>query len=497
MAKIIYSSSFRDFLCNSECKVAQFLYKIHRKQSQHWRNYDSLLLNDSECNYITFRTDGTISYLPKGKEHIVSDSGEWKREGRQHAKPGKVLRKILSKKAQGFFTDSDFECFVNQYKANYCPDGFTFELLPSSKIPSVYDAKLTSGDGSLQGSCMNNDTEYLSIYAGCKQLQILTLRDKEGLLSGRALVWSLDDNIILMDRVYVTHDYQYDLFLSYSQDKNWYRKEEYKTYQYKDRFVTSTGDRVQKYFTISTDTDFDHYPYIDTFTYGEDGQLNNSSGTYTYNNTDGTREGCNEPEEEDHDGEAYDEIDEQWIDEDDIRYIDAGESRYRGRHTSYENTIDVDNDTYHVDDRNIVEVDNEWYHKYSGDICNIDGDYHLVSDCVYSEYHSEHILENDSVCTVDGEYFKDSDVDDLVVEIDGDYYEIDSGDIIEVNDTWYKIDSDDIVEIDGDYFEKDSDDVVDIDGDYYMITSPNIIFIDGDYQVRQLKIDFDDEKQVA
>jgi hypothetical protein len=58
----------------------------------------SLMLHYSDknlfCDYVTMRGE-MFSYLPKGRPHMVNDSGRWAREGRQEMKPGKLARKIL------------------------------------------------------------------------------------------------------------------------------------------------------------------------------------------------------------------------------------------------------------------------------------------------------------------------------------------------------------------------------------------------------------------
>ncbi len=436
MANIIYSQSFISFLRNSDCSIAKLLFRLHCK------NYNPISLSDSELNYITFRQDGTISYLPAGKECKYNDDNEWSREGRQNAKPSKVIRKILCDRLQKKFKDSDFECFTNSYKANYSNSGYTFELLPSDQIPDVYEMDRGEGEGSLNGSCMNGDSSYLDIYKCCEKLQILVFKNKEGLLCGRALVWQLSDTITFMDRIYVSQDFMYENFLGYAKSQNWWRKEHYKTYDYKSQFIDSEGNAISKKFVIYTDTDHSEYPYIDTFQYGEDGLLSNEDDyTYTYNCTGGEREGDNE--EDDHDGETYDDLAYEWIRNDDAVYIENGERRYRGLTTHIDNCVVVGDEWYHENDSNIIEVGGKWYDKDDSDICEVDGEYHLLEDCTYSEYdncyylsedcvysecHQTDILTSDSV-EVEGEYFHSDDEGEKFVEVEGDKYLIDSEEI--------------------------------------------------------------------
>ncbi len=427
--RIIYSDSFIEFLGSSDSDIARFLWKLNRKR------YNTLLVHSDEINYITMRGDGNISFLPKGKEHCCNEDGTWKRENRQEGKPAKVIRKLFSNRALRFFKDADFEAFANQYKSKFNDDGYKFELLANDKIKDVYDMRINSGDGSLNGSCMNGDSDCLDIYHHCKQLRILTLVNRSGRLCGRALVWQLEDDIVFMDRIYVSHDFMYDKFLEYAADQKWWRKRYFKTYSNKLDFINSDGGEVYREFTVSTPTDWDRYPYIDTFQYGEDGLLSNRDRyIYTYSNTDGSREGG----EDEHEGEVYSEIDGCYIDEDYAVYITAGERRYRDYYTHSDNAVYINDETYHEDDENILRVDGRWYTTDSDDICKIDGDYYMMEDCTYCERDSCYYLSDDCVyCEPDEEDVLRSDA----VEIDGNWYHIDSDLIFKHDGKYYLVES--------------------------------------------------------
>jgi len=448
MNKIIYSKSFIEFLRNSDCKIAQILYRLHNK------SYDSLILVSDEVNFLTFRNDGTISYLPAGKEMKYNNDGNWARDGRQNGKPSKVIRKIINKRVWHLFKDSDFECFTNAYKANFNEDGYNFELLSNNHIPDVYEMDRGEGEGSINNSCMNGDSEYLGIYKNCNKLQILILKNKDGLLCGRSLIWKINDNVTLMDRIYVTQDFMYDKFLSFAKSSQYWTKKDFKSYDNKRTFINLLGEEIDKTFTVHTDTDFDSYPYIDTFQYGDDGSLNNSGdGEYTYNETDGTRGGG----EDNHQGEVYDDINGEYIDEDNAVYIEFGENRYRNQYCHVDNCVQVDNDWYYENDSHIVEVGNSYYTKDSDEICQIDGDYHLMEDCVYSEMDNTYYLNDDCVYV---EEIEDYILESESVKIDGDYYHEDSENIIDIEGTYYTKNSDDVCEIDGDHYLTDSDKVI-------------------------------------
>lgn len=429
MEKIIYSKSFIDFMKKSDCRIAKILYRLNDKR------YLPLMVTSEQVNYLTFRGDGTISFLPKGKECIYNNAGDWSKENRQNGKPAKVIKKLFSERVSKYFKDSDFECFTNAYKAEFNDGGYKFSLLKNTEIPSVYEMDRKEGDGSLNNSCMNGDSEYLDIYKYCNQLSILILKNNDDNLCGRALIWKISDDITLMDRIYVTDDFMYDKFLSYCNAQNWWRKRDYKSYDNKDAFINPDGEEITKSFKIFTNTDYDNYPYIDTFQYGDDGSLNNSGdGEYTYNNTDGTREGG----EDDHAGEVYDDINGEYIDEDNAIYIENGERQYRDRYCHVDNCVCVGDDWYYEDDDNIVEVGNTWYTKDDDNICEIDGEYHLVDDCTYCERDNCHYLSDDCV------YCEDDEEDVL------------RDDAVEIDDKWYHKESNLIFEHNGKYYLEDA-----------------------------------------
>lgn len=400
----------------SDSRVAAFLYRALLYQNYGFQCYKAMVKTD-EVNYLTLRDNGQLSFLPKGKTHTLTDDGRWARDGRQNGAPSRIIRKVLTPNALKLFKDAEFEAFCNSYKCACEREQKSFIIRPNADIPDVYCMTREQGGGSLNDSCMNGDEDYLSIYAYCPKVRILTLIDSNGSLSGRALLWDVGDGDTFMDRIYVVQDHYYELFLDYAKDNNFIRKVEYKNYRDK-QVMFRNGEQFSRTFKIVTGTEFDYYPYIDTFTYGGDGFLSNSSNgcMYEYNQTGGGREGgtrmvfC-----------AYDEVD---IDEDDATYIERG--TYRGQYIHTDHTVYCETDGYYYynecdtlceingnyyrkDDDDIVEVDGELYHVNSDDIAYSDfyGEYVLVDDCVYSEHHECHI-KSDEAYEVAGEYFHES-----------------------------------------------------------------------------------------
>lgn len=411
------SKSFRDFLYGSGNPIANFLSRAIYYQG---RGFEAsrLMIRTDEVNYLTLRDDGTMSFLPKNKPHIVNDDGRWQRDGRQNGSAGRVIRKVLTEKASRLFKDADFTQFVNSYKAVCEAEAKTFEVKPNVSIPSVYCMDREYG-GTLGDSCMNGDRDYVEMYRHCPHVSILCLLNKDGELSGRALLWNTEDGT-LMDRVYVAKDHYYDLFLDYADKNGYIRKVEYKSYRDKDYFVKE-GNVFRKSYKIATATQFDYYPYMDTFTYGGDGWLTNSSSVtymYEYCNTDGTRNG----DEERH----YCEINGEYYPESEMRYIDRGRYRDCYIHESHAVICETDNNHYWEDDEQIVYMSGRGYYRRDDeDICEVDGDWHFSEDCHWSERDERYYLSDDCIwsdkhedylnideaVTVDGKVYHEDDVE--------------------------------------------------------------------------------------
>lgn len=448
---ITISKSFKEFINNCDNKIARYLTECLDPCSF---NIYKKLFTEEEINYLTFRNDGTISFLPKGKKHKENEDGTWKRDGRQNGKPSKVIQKIITPFGKKLFNEKDFENFTNCYKVEFNDENLKFQLLPNTEIGNIYLSDALDGDGSLNNSCMRIvPSSYFEIYENCKDLQILVLKKNE-LIAGRALVWKIGD-ITLMDRVYTAKEHYFEMFFNYAKENKWWRK--YKqSYDNKDSFIDVEGNCVGKTFKIYTDTDWDDYPYIDTFTYGEDGMLTNDSrySDYEYNETDGTRNSNNSDDE--HEGETWDDIDDCYIDEDDAYRI--GRGRYNGSYTHRDNTIaDVDDDIWWEGDTDIVLIGDDYYPKNHEDIRydNLNEEYILQDDSIEitkGTHKGSFTLESETTEDYDGEIWADCDRDVLITEI---------------NNKWY-----------------DAEDVIEIDGSYYLENDEEIELINGTYQLK-------------
>lgn len=405
---IKYSDKFLSFLSkNSNNKCCKLLYF---SQNTH----------TTELNFISER-DSMISFLPAGKELIYSENGNWSKKNRQTIKPGKFVKMALTEDAYQCVSIKDLEDFSNVFKS-YFSKYFEFKILPNTSIAGIYN------DIDEIGSCMEGskaDDDYFAIYENCEALQIVVLF-KDSKPVGRALLWETSDGMFL-DRFYTQADSDKLLFIEFAKQNNYFYKKNYNSFGDKMEFFCPPlyEEAIVKTLRIETDTDYDQFPYIDTFTYGSDGYLTNVDVEhYSYTNTNGIRGdktklvrcacGC-EMEE----------------DGDDAHYL---ASSYEGFDYACSDCVCViDDGYYNVNDNDIVlterdsyqfrtscvEIDRDWYLKSNDDIvytCN--DSYQLIGNCVEINY--EWYLEDDiTVVLTENDYYQ---LKDNCVEIDGGWY---------------------------------------------------------------------------
>lgn len=400
-----------------------------------------LLLCQFTCHtdfgdYITMRGE-MATYLPNGREHKVTESGKWSRDGRQEMKVGKLARKILKQSYIDSLTDADFEKFTNCVKSYISlvgdEDGIgkklELRLINGSRITSAYCednySTILGKDSNLWGSCMRHEEceSWLSIYEDNTSVcQLLIAEDTEGLILGRAIVWKLVDGRYAMDTIYAADSIR-DTFINYAIKEGWIYKSSQSCHHHSfDRFDGKFDETLSrtKFMVQLTHYDYDSYPYMDTLYYmSATGVLCNHelSGDYKIlRQTDGGYE----------DGGMIEcEWSGRWISEEESSYIDylrPNGQHFEGRVWIEELIEDAHGDFYLACD--VVEEysTGAWYLSNDEDICRVPSrdEYRLKDDCVYSPDLNEWILIEDAVETGDGKVFFIDDCSECC--IDGEYY---------------------------------------------------------------------------
>ena len=195
------------------------------------------LIND-EARMLSFRHNAfEISYLPKGKQAIYTDSHTWGRENRQTAKPARLIQKLLNRE----FKCKEFEDFSNWIKNEIIEAG-EFVLVSGRDITKYYyEENYEKQSGTLGNSCMRHAEcrEYFKVYEDKAKLLICRKNDK---ILGRAIVWELPEGTF-MDRIYTCYDYLENQFIDYAQGEDIFvhysaiRQDGYKTLSEGQRVV--------------------------------------------------------------------------------------------------------------------------------------------------------------------------------------------------------------------------------------------------------------------
>lgn len=210
--------------------------------------------------------DFEVSFLPGDKAPEYSGPNTWSRKNRQSGKPGKIFQKLLKKK----FKTVEWEIFVNRFKAHKCC--FGFELVEGEEIRFWYDeSNYYECSGTLGNSCMRYPecSSYFDIYVDKAKMLITR---KNGLLTGRAIVWELPDGTVLMDRIYTCYDYLTNCFIEYAKDHKWWIREDNRMLcsgSNQHWLDPSTDYKVSSVcdFKIKVDRTYCDFPYMDSFRY--------------------------------------------------------------------------------------------------------------------------------------------------------------------------------------------------------------------------------------
>jgi hypothetical protein len=372
-------------------------------------------------NYIARRGD-MLSFLPAGKEHQVNDNGDWRRENRQTARAGKLVRKLINEYGYTNMNpkDSDFELFSNLVKSDKVNDEdckVRFELVKGEDIRYRYYEDNHSDKynlGTMKDSCMRYGKcqDWLDLYVkNPNKVGLLVLLDEDNKTVGRALVWKLDSGETFMDRVYGTEAHQ-KMFESYAENRKWWYKSTHDNDQSAD-IVTPDGEPSRKALEVTLSyANLDRFPYMDTLSYySHDGLITNASSSYDYElrDTEGYWEGHNDDDddEDDNDGQVYDTYRCRYIDENGACYIegfgyahedDCIYDEYTWRWNLNRDSERLENGKWcHEDDAIYVEDYGHIHKTEIDDYRQVDGKWYREDDTCWDEIGEEDILIKDSV----------------------------------------------------------------------------------------------------
>lgn len=248
---VSFSETFEGILVNMASKgdkLARYLLTVKNIDKE--SKYDLIDISDKE---------GLISFKQNGKNNF------------SEIKAGRIIQKLCDE-YEISTSSKEVEDFVNKYKAeiklNNGKD--VFLIIKGDDIKKYYDEdsyyKLT---GTLGNSCMRYKwcSKFFDIYCDNPDKVSLLILLKDNKVTGRALVWKLDNGETFMDRIYCNEDSDIEVFKSYAIKNKFF----YKNIQSSDLDVMITNSKMNlglrdMKVTISKFS-YTYYPYMDTFLY--------------------------------------------------------------------------------------------------------------------------------------------------------------------------------------------------------------------------------------
>lgn len=241
-----------------------------------------------------------------GTHNVLCNPGALKRDissiKTSQLKIGKFVTAMFTKGGIDF-KPTDIEDFVNKYKSviTQMRDKFNnFKIVKGEDIRKSYsvDSYLNT-NGSLGNSCMRYDKcqPFLDIYVENEDNVSLIVLMKEDKVTGRAILWTDEDDRKVMDRIYTNNSADEQLFKDFAKANNfWYKKEQN---MYEDTPFVGPNDEEEKWITVHLKAvDHNYYPYMDSLKFYNPGtgRITNNSDDYEYNltDTDGGNGSCDE-----------------------------------------------------------------------------------------------------------------------------------------------------------------------------------------------------------
>lgn len=206
-----------------------------------------------------------VVYYQRGAQALIPIGSTSNRKG--DVKLGRFINKFLSAIGKNY-PAATIERLVNMYQAEVLmkKDALNhFKVVEGEDIRKWYHESMyeSSDGGQLANSCMRYPKcqDFLDIYVENPQVcKLLIFTPNEGKLSGRALLWTLENGKKYMDRVYTNKDSYDNIFIKWG-NENGYTK----------------GIESRSVVKV-TAKDYELYPYMDTFIFydADEGKLSNN-----------------------------------------------------------------------------------------------------------------------------------------------------------------------------------------------------------------------------
>lgn len=206
---------------------------------------DSRTLRNTEYKFKLGSTDQSISL-----------------DGKNEIKVGRLIGILLPKvpdHIKGKFTSAFMSASLPPEQ-----EKDEFEIITGKDIKEYYSSNNCTLKGTLASSCMLDAEDILDIYCENPESVSLLVYKSEGddKISGRAILWNLDNNQKLVDRIYYASDDIIDKFINWAREKDYlfrrYQSTENKT------IIDKSGNDHKDVTVKLKKFNFFSYPYLDT-----------------------------------------------------------------------------------------------------------------------------------------------------------------------------------------------------------------------------------------
>lgn len=254
---IFVSRELQDILrqFESSSEVARLLLK---------QRHSLDILVPDHVNYISIcKKDPTkLSYLTPDRFDKTDDV--WSSSKRFVIKPGGFVKKIFVG-----ISEKEVEKFTTLYRSVISAPKFQFKVVEGSEILKWYSYEnYACQSDSLGASCMKHNScqKFLNLYQdNTDKVKMLIMLDRENRLLSRSILWTLAEDLKVMDRIYTVNDNDYAYhFKRWADDNSFIYKREQKWNN--TLFFESKGQSFYKEISFQlTNFNYRWYPYLDTF----------------------------------------------------------------------------------------------------------------------------------------------------------------------------------------------------------------------------------------
>ncbi len=176
-------------------------------------------------------------------------------------KIGRFLRMLYTELTKKTPLDKDIEEAVNIIKSNLSSD--KLEIVEGEEIRNCYLEKNYLNDkGTLGSSCMRFESKSILFDVYVENCKLLILK-KDGKVTGRAIIWTLDDGKIFLDRIYTNTDSDVIRFKKYAIDNKYLSKKK-QDFNNISNIEDHNGNAYNDILEIIIGKIYEFYPYMDT-----------------------------------------------------------------------------------------------------------------------------------------------------------------------------------------------------------------------------------------